>query len=107
MGDTIWFIIIGAILIVLGLIFIWLGYNVWIKEKINLIIIYHMDKVSEDNKPTFCRLSGLGLLVMGCGFIASGIWTMVSGALLSFIPMIAGIVVGIALLILAGIKYNH
>ena len=106
MGDTIWFIIIGAILIVSGLVFIWLGYNVWIKQKINLIIVYHMDKVSEDNKPAFCRLSGLGLVVMGCGFIASGIWTMVSGALLSFIPMTVGIVVDIILLISAGIKYN-
>ena len=106
MGDTIWFIIIGAILIVSGLVFIWLGYNVWIKQKINLIIVYHMDKVSEDNKPAFCRLSGLGLLVMGCGFIASGIWTMVYGALLSFIPMTVGSVVGIILLISAGIKYN-
>ena len=106
MGDIIWFIIIGVILIVLGLIFIWLGYNVWIKQKINLIIIYHMDKVSEDNKPAFSRLSGLGLLVMGCGFIASGIWTMVSGALLSFIPMIVGIVVGIVLFVSAGVKYN-
>lgn len=106
MGDIIWFIIIGAILIVLGLIIIWLGYNVWIKQKINLIIIYHMDKVSDDNKPAFCRLSGLGLLVMGCGFIASGIWTMVSGALLSFIPMIVGIVVGIVLFVSAGVKYN-
>ena len=38
MGDTIWFIIIGIILIVLGLIFIRLGYSVWIKKKINLII---------------------------------------------------------------------
>lgn len=106
MGDTIWFIIIGVILIVLGLIFIWLGYNVWIKQKINLIIVYHMDKVSEDNKPAFCRLSGLGLFVMGCGFIASGIWTIVSGALLSFIPMTVGIVVGIILLISTGVKYN-
>ena len=106
MGDTIWFIIIGVILIVLGLIFIWLGYNVWIKQNINLIIVYHMDKVSEDNKPAFCRLSGLGLFVMGCGFIASGIWTIVSGALLSFIPMTVGIVVGIILLISTGVKYN-
>ena len=106
MGDTIWFIIIGIILIVLGLVFIWLGYSIWKKQKINLIIVYHMDKVSEVNKPAFCRLSGLGLLVMGCGFIASGIWTMVSGALLSFIPMTVGIVVGIILLISAGVKYN-
>lgn len=106
MGDTIWFIIIGAILIVLGLIFIWLGYSIWKKQNINLIIVYHMDKVSEDNKAAFCKLSGLSLLIMGCGFIASGIWTIVSGALLSFIPMIAGIVVGIALLISAGVKYN-
>lgn len=106
MGDIIWFIIIGIILIVFGLVFIWLGYSIWKKRNINLIIVYHMDKVNDDNKPAFCRLSGLGLLVMGCGFIASGIWTMVSGALLSFIPMIAGIVVGIALLISAGVKYN-
>ena len=106
MGDTIWFIIIGIILIVLGLVFIWLGYSIWKKLNINLIIVYHMDKVSEFNKPAFCRLSGLGLLVMGCGFIASGIWTMVSGALLSFIPMTVGIVVGIILLISTGVKYN-
>ena len=65
-----------------------------------------MDKVSEFNKPAFCRLSGLGLVVIGCGFIASGIWTMVSGALLSFIPMIVGIVVGIVLFVSAGVKYN-
>ena len=107
MSDIVWYIIIGIILILLGLIFIWLGYNVWIKQNINLIIVYHMDKVNEDNKPAFCRLSGLGLLIMGCGFIASGIWTMVSGALLSFIPMAVGIVVGIVLLIATGIKYNR
>ena len=107
MGDIVWFIIIGAILIILGLVFIGLSYSVWKKQNINLIIVYHMDKVSEENKPAFCRLSGLGLLVIGCGMIASGIWTIVSGALLSFIPMIAGIAIGIVLILSAGIKYNR
>lgn len=106
MGDTVWFIIIGVIFILLGVVFIWLGFNIWIKQRIDLIIRYHMDKVDEKNKPAFCRLLGIGLLVIGTGVIVSGICIMVTGVLLSFIPMACGIVLGTMIIFSSVIRYN-
>ena len=73
MSDTIWFIIIGILFAALGVLFIWLGWQIWKKRKINLIISYHCDKVSEENKPAYCSLAGIGVFLMGIGFAFSGI----------------------------------
>ena len=106
MGDIVWFIIIGVIFIILGIVFIWLGLNIWIKQRINFIIRYHMDKVDEKNKPAFCRLMGIGLLVIGTGVVVSGICIMITGGLLSFIPMGCGIVLGTVITFSTIIRYN-
>ena len=73
MSDFIWFIMIGILFVLLGLIFIWLGWQIREKQRMDLIISYHCDKVSEDNKRAYCTLSGTGILIMGTGFILSGI----------------------------------
>ena len=46
------------------------------KQRIDLIISYHSDKVSEENRQAYCTLSGTGVLVMGFGFLLSGICTV-------------------------------
>lgn len=107
MGDTIWFIVIGVLFGVLGLLFVWLGWQIWRKQKMNLIISYHCDKVSKENKPAYCSLSGIGVFLMGIGFALSGICTIFSQSMLVFVPMTVGFIVGIALLAAAGIKYNR
>lgn len=43
---------------VLALIFIYLGWLIWKKEKITLLHSYHYDKVSPSNKKLFCKISG-------------------------------------------------
>ncbi|MBR7020336.1 MAG: hypothetical protein IKI15_04715 [Lachnospiraceae bacterium] len=73
MSDTIWFIIIGILFAALGVLFIWLGWQIRKKRKINLIISYHCDKVREENKPAYCSLAGIGVFLMGIGFAFSGI----------------------------------
>ena len=107
MDDTIWFIAISALFVLMGIVFIRLGLAIWKKQKMDLIIRHHCDKVSEENKPAYCTLAGIGVFVIGIGFILSGICAVLTHSLLTFIPMAAGLTVGIVLLILAGRRYNH
>ena len=107
MNDYSWFIIIGILFVLLSIIFIVLGYLIWKKQKIDLIISYHCEKVSEENKQMYCRFFGIGMLDMGIGFGLSGICTVLFQSVLAFIPMTIGLVVGIAMIILAVVKYNR
>ena len=107
MTDTVWFILMGVLFALLGILFIVLGWLIWKKQKMNLIIRYHCAKVREENKEAYCRLAGIGVLLMGLGFLLSGIFTVFFQSVFTFIPMAAGLVIGIALLISAVVKYNH
>ena len=107
MNDTVWFVAISVLFVMLGIVFIRLGLAIWKKQKMDLIIRHHCDKVSEENKPAYCTLAGIGVFVIGIGFILSGICTVLTHSLFVFIPMAAGLAAGLALLILAGRRYNH
>ena len=107
MRDTVWFIGTGVLFALLGLLFLCLGLQIWKKQKISLIISYHSGKVSEDNKRAYCTLAGIGVLLMGVGFLLSGICTAFVRSALVFVPMTAGLVSGIALLTAAVLKYNR
>ena len=107
MTDTVWFILMGVLFVLLGILFIALGWLIWKKQKMNLIIRYHCDKVREENKEAYCKLAGTGVLLMGLGFLLSGIFTVFFQSVFTFIPMAAGLVIGIALLISAVVKYNR
>ncbi len=107
MHDSIWFIMTCLLFVLLGFLFIRLGLKIWKRQRMDFIISYHCDKVSEENKQAYCTLSGIGLLIMGAGFLLSGIGIVFIRSFLVFLPMTAGLVIGGAMLITAGLKYNH
>lgn len=107
MNDLVWFIIICIIFELLGILFIILGLQIWMKQKMNLIISHHCDKVSEADKKAYCTLFGVGILTMGIGFILSGVLSLIIQSLLALVPMAVGIVIGIASVISAVAKYNR
>ena len=74
MGDLVWFIVTGVIFILLSAAFIVLGLKIWKKQRMDLIIRHHCDKVTEENKKAYCALSGIGLLLMGTGFGLTAIY---------------------------------
>ena len=100
--------ILGAIIIgfFVSLFFV-LGYLVWIKEKITLFHSYHYDKVGEENKKAFCKLSGIGLIVIGIGVLLAGILCIVTSSALGGIALAIGFLLGLTMLIYAGVKYNR
>ena len=53
MNDVIWFILTGVLLALLGVLFAVLGWLIWKKQKMNLIIRYNYAKVSEENKEVY------------------------------------------------------
>ena len=107
MSDFVWFIVIGVLFALLGCLLVYLGRQIWKKQKMDLIIRYHCDKVSEENKPAYCRLAGIGVFLMGIGFLLSGICTVWIRSVLTLVPMTLGLVSGIALLAAAVMKYNR
>ena len=107
MSDSVWFILSGIILLAVGAVFIGLGWAIWKKQKISLVHDYHYNRVSDENKPAFCRKVGIGMTVIGTGMVLSGVITMLSGSLLSLIPLAAGLAVGTPIMLRAIRKYNH
>ncbi|MBO4785018.1 MAG: DUF3784 domain-containing protein [Lachnospiraceae bacterium] len=107
MSDLTWLIIIGALFMLLGMVFIVLGIMIGIRQKMNLIISYHCDKVSEENKKAYCNSFGLGMFFIGIGFAITGILSVILQSLFALIPMAVGLVLGIAFLLGAIIKYNR
>ena len=98
---------IGTIIVgLIGIIFVVLGCLMWKKEKISLLHSYCYDKVSAEDKKTFCTISGIGILFIGIGLLVTGIIIGITDSALSFIAFAVGFVVGLVMLIYAGVRYN-
>ena len=99
--------ILGSLVMgLVGLLCVVLGLLIWKKQKIDLLHDYHRDKVSQDNKPAFCKLSGLGILFIGAGILISAVTLPVIESLWSFLPFGVGFILGLSFLLYAGNKYN-
>ena len=107
MSDSAWRLIIGILFVVLGFLLIWMGFAIWKKQRTDLIISYHMDRVSDENRQAYCRLFGIGCLLPGAGFALSGVWTTLTAEMISWLPMAAGLAAGLLLLAAAVLRYNR
>ena len=100
--------IIATIIVgVTGIIFILLGYLIWKKQKISLLHEYHYDKVSVEDKEAFCALSGKGVLTIGVSMIITAFIIGITDSPWSFIAFAIGFVMGMRMIICAGLKYNQ
>lgn len=99
---------IGAIVIgLIGFTFIVFGYFIWKKEKISLLHSYHYDKVTNENKKAFCVISGIGVTIIGVGLLITSIIIGITDSEWSFVAFIIGFVIGLIMLIYAGLRYNN
>ena len=91
---------------VIGLLFFILGILVWKKENLSLFHSYHVDNVSPEDRAAFCKLSGIGLLIIGIGILLTALMMGLTGGEQGFAFLVIGLLVGFILLVIAGIKYN-
>ena len=107
MSDNIWFSAFRILFVLLGTVFFKIGWQIYKNQRTDLIISYHSDKVSEENKQTYCTLFAIGLFIMGAGFLFSAIGTAFNHSAFVFIPMAFGLMLGTILLAATVIKYNR
>jgi len=99
--------LVAVVIGLIGIVFVVMGNLLWKKQRISLLHDYHYDKVSEKDKKAFCAISGIGVILIGSGLLLTGIIIGITDSAWSFIAFIIGFVVGLSLLIYAGIKYNR
>ena len=98
---------LGAIFIgIIAIVFLVVGYLIWKKQKISLLHEYHYDKLLENDKKAFCKLSGLGVISIGVGILVTAVVIGITNSAWSFVAFAVGFAIGLALLIYAGKKYN-
>lgn len=60
-------------LLIVGILFFCLGWEIWKKEKISLIHDYHHKKVKDSDKKAYTTIMGKSLLIIGVGIILTGV----------------------------------
>ena len=102
-GLIIGVIITGGV----GVLLVILGFLLWKREMITLLHNYHVSNVSPENRRAFCKLSGIGLIVIGLSLLITAVVLGITDSAYSFICFGVGSAVGLFALIAAGMKYNQ
>lgn len=95
------------ILLATGGLFLWLGWRIWKKEQITLIHDYHYTKVKETDKKPYTEKMGKAMLMIGIGSCLTGLIDFATGTAYGWIAFGICFSLGLILMILAQIKYNH
>lgn len=90
-----------------SVLFFYLGFLIWKKERINLIHDYHYTKVKEKDKKAYTSIMGKAMIVIGIGMAISGVIGIFIDSLKSAIPFGITFLIGICMMIFAQIKYNR
>lgn len=59
----------SIILIVIGLFFMILGFNIWLKVKTEMFQSYYIESITEEDKKKYTKKMGKGIIFLGCGMI--------------------------------------
>ena len=91
--------------IVIGIICIYLGLK-HRKGDVSMLHSYHKKRVAEEDKVPFGKMVGLGVIIVGVGFVLSGVIHYFALTVLANIALIAALVIGLGISFAAMIKYN-
>ncbi len=89
---------VGALCIVLGLL-------IWLKRKVSLLHTYHYKNVKPEKIPSYARMVGIGLILIGVGICVSGVLDLLRSSLW-WVALIVGFVSGLTVFCVAQKKYN-
>lgn len=92
-------IFLGLILVVLGIL------NR--KGNISTIHWYNRRKVSEADRPAYGKWMGSGVILCGAGLTLGGLLQLFTTEDIWCIPVIAGLALGLGLMLYAQFRYNH
>lgn len=100
-----WFELISLLLV--GILFFYLGWKIWKEEKITLIHEYHYTKVKDTDKKPYTEQMGKAILVISIGTVLTGIIDFITNTLYGWWIFGISSCIGMIMMIYAQIKYNH
>ncbi len=95
----------NIVMLVLGIVISVMGI-VNMTGNISTIHSYNRRKVKEEDIPKYGRLVGMGTLIIGASVVVDCVLLQLSLTLPATVITVAAIVVGLALILYAQIKYN-
>lgn len=95
------------LMIILGLVFLFVGWRMWKKEQITLIHKYHYTKVSENDKKPYTEKMGKACILMGIGMMLTGIVDFATKTVYGWIFFVICFIWGMVIIIKAQKKYNN
>ena len=96
----------GVSFIVVGIILSALGLLIWKKQDASILHSYHHQNVKEEDLPAYTQQMGIGQIVSGLGLCLTGVLRLFTKTFVSWIPLIAGLAAGFAIMHKAQMKYN-
>lgn len=95
------------LMVFLGLLFLFLGWNIWKKEQITLIHSYHYKKVSEEDKKDYTEEMGKSIIFIGIGMILTGIINFITKTSYGWLIFTICFIAGFLKIFKAQKKYNN
>ncbi len=96
----------NIVLLILGIFISAIGI-INMTGNISTIHSYNRRKVSEEDVPKYGRAVGIGTLIIGVSIVVGGVLVLMDQAVLMPYVLIPSVVVGLAFILYAQIKYNH
>ncbi len=93
-------------LLILGLVFLFIGYRLWIKEQITLMHSYHYANVSDSDKKAYTKQMGISILIIGFGLIANAVVNYFFNTQIGWLVFILSFIVSAIIFVSAQKKYN-
>ena len=97
--EILTYLAVGGVLITLGLL-------VWKKQMVKVLHDYHYKNVKEEDLPAYTRQMGIGQTIIGIGLCVTGLLRIFTDKAVAWSGLIAGLVIGVAVLHKAQMKYN-
>lgn len=93
-------------LVLIGLLFSFVGWRIWKKEQITLIHDYHYTKVIKKDIKPYTEKMGKACIVMGIGIILTGAVDSITNTFYGWIFFGVCFISGLSMMIYAQFKYN-
>lgn len=93
-------------MLLIGVIFIFVGWRIWKKEQITLIHDYHYTKVKEKDRKPYTEKMGKACILMGIGMILTGTVDYITNTLYGWVLFGICFIGGLIIIVFAQLKYN-
>lgn len=94
---TVW-VLEFIILILIGLLLIYLGWQIWKNEQITLIHDYHYSNVSKEDIKPYTKKIGKSCIIIGSGIVLTGVIDLITRSFYGWIVFAISFLLGAILI---------